>query len=138
MRFDLGLILGVFCEFISFVYYANSTFYSKKDRFYKYMLTLMGYTLIFVITSLGYIALSVSAFFIINLMLFLICYEIDLKNAFFQSAVLNFLSVMSEYIISWLLNINIVFGDSVKIDEYQSLILTVTSKIIYFIGIFQC
>lgn len=135
MRVDFGLVLGILLEYILLIYYANTTFYAKDNYYKSSIVALVGYILLFAVGTFGYAFLSISAFFVINFLIFILCYDIGYRNAIFQSMALNIISIVGEYIIVFVLNVNINVNGKCQISPEQSLILSIISKIIYFIGI---
>lgn len=106
MSVSFGYILGHFCEFLLFIYYANTSFYPSKKYIISNAVSLLGYFILLIIGLIGKIPLSIFSFFFVNVILLIYCYNISLKNAMFYSLVLNVFSTVGEYIIAYVLGID--------------------------------
>lgn len=133
MRIDLGLILGIFLEYIIFIYYADSLFYRKRKRILYYSITGFGYILHLIFCISGNVTVNTITFGVINFIILMDCYNTDYKNAIFHSILLLFLQYTSESSMIFLLDIKVDVDSVISITPQQSLILTLTSKIFYFI-----
>lgn len=135
MRIDFGFVLAIILEYIFFVYYADTSFYKKRnDLFCKAVIT-VSYALYFVICLFGNVAINIVSFFLINALLFILCYNINNKNAVFQSVILTVISIAGELAIASISRLGISLGNPAAISPVQSFILTISSKLFYLIGI---
>ncbi len=135
MRFDLGLLLGVLFEFLPIYFLFTANLPLRKSVAIKNVYSIIGYVLILFVGGFGNIISSIAAFLVINFIFIYRCFKINILNALFQCVILDVVSVMSEYIIVWFMNVNITLTDSIKITPYQSIILTLMSKIIFLLGV---
>ena len=135
MRIDLGLVLALVFEFIIFIYYADTLFYRKRNKYVCYTIIAIGYALDLVICMFGNIFLNISAFIVLHFVMFIFCYHISIKSALFQSVLLEALGAATEFLIAYIPYIGIVPTESLTITPVQSLILTISSKLLYLIGI---
>ena len=135
MRIDVGLVLGVFLEYILMIYYANTTLYPKKNYYLSSLIALAGYILIFLVAILGYPIINNIVFILINFVIFLLGYSISYNNAAFKSVILMLLSFLGEIAMSFFLEININHNKILHISFENSMLITLAGKIIYFIGI---
>ncbi len=103
MNISLGYFLGHFCEFVFFVYFANTDFQPRKNYVISTALSFLGYAILFSVGLLGIIVLSVTSFFIINTILLIYCYRLKFKSAVFYSLILDTLSCVGEYVFLYLL-----------------------------------
>ncbi len=133
MRFDLGLVLGIAFECLFMIYYANTTFYPKSNYLKSSLIAVCGYFVMFWVNSFDIPLLAITAFCVINYFLFLCLYDVSRKDAIYSSLLLNILSIISEYIILFIMGIKYNLMKPTKISPSQSLILTVSSKLIYLI-----
>ena len=72
---------------------------------------------------------------IMHYICFRLCYHISKKSAVFQSALLVALNATTEYIIVFMPYIGIIPNETLSMDPAQSFILTLTSKLLYLIGL---
>lgn len=135
MRVDLGLIMGIALEYVLMVYYANTTLYPKKNYIQSSIAALVGYAVLLGINIVGYPLLSVTAFFVINFVLLKLFYNIGIKAALFTSLFLDLFSTVGEYIMAFSLDISYNIMSQTVISPYESIVLTVASKLIYFVGL---
>ena len=135
MTISIGYTAGHLCELLLFVYFANTSFYPRKNYAQSNLISLCGYMILFGIGLLGKAPISILSFFIINAALLVYCYNVKLRNAVFYSLMLDTLSCIGEYICLYLIGIR--YGTSWVIDlqPFQFLIVSLCSKIIYLIGV---
>ena len=134
MRVDLGLVLGMLLECLLMIYFANTCFYPRKNYLCSIMASVTGYIILFFITALQYPIISIVSFSVINFILLKFFYKIDYKTAVLHSLLLNVFSVIGEYIIAFLIQIDFTTFD-VTITPRQSILITIGGKILYFIFI---
>lgn len=135
MRIDLGLILAIILEYIFFIYYADTLFYRKRKKYVCYSIIAAGYIFHFAICVFRNVILNTMIALIMHIICFRSCYYISRKEAVFQSFLLDALGIAAEYVIIFIPYAGIIPNQAVIIDSEQSFILTVTSKLIYLIGI---
>lgn len=135
MRIDLGLVFGILLEYLFFLYYADTLFYRKKNKYICYLIIAVGYFVHLIGCTFGNIVFNTAIFTAVNIICFILCYHISLKNALLQSAVLVILSIMCEGLIVFIPYINIIPDTRVMITATQSMLLTLTSKSLYLIGL---
>lgn len=135
MRLDFGLVLAIFLECVFFIYYAETLFYRKKNKIFCYATAALGYALHGFICMFGYWVINISVFIIVNVAIFNLCYCIKLKNALFQSIILDILSAASEIIVALTPLIGVKVSCLTEIIPMQSLLITLLSNILYLTGI---
>lgn len=137
MTISIGYILGHFCEFLLFIYFANTSFYPRKSYIKSNIISLCGYAILFGIGLWGKAPISILSFFIINVALLMYCYNIKLRNAMFYSLILNTLSCIGEYIIMYVLGLryNKNAWSDIIFTSHQTLAISIVGKFIYLIGI---
>lgn len=135
IRVDFGLILGIFLEYILFIDYADVLFPRKTDKIKGRAIIGILYAVHFVICMFGNVMLNIAVVALVNFLSFILCYRINPKNAAFQSVMLVMLSTLSEWIIAFLPQINIAASSISSMNGYQSLFLTLSSKLLYTTGI---
>lgn len=135
MRIDLGLVLGIVLEYIFFIYHADTLFYRKRNKYICYLIIAVNYFIHLVICVFGNIIVNTIVFTAINILSFLLCYHISIKNAVLQSVILVILCAVGELLIILAPYFKIVPTNTVMMSEKQSMILTLVSKSFYLIGI---
>lgn len=135
MRIDLGLILAMILEFIFFIYYADTLFYRKRNKYICYAIIGLGYILHLTVCMFGNVIANTITAVIIHFVCFKLCYYISNKSAAFQSVLLDAMNAASEYIIIFIPFLNIDPIQSLLMTSQKSFILTLASKILYLIGI---
>ena len=134
MRIDLGLVLAIVFEYIIFIYYADTLFYRKRNKFFCYIIIAAGYVLHFWICVFGNVTVNTVFFIALNFALLKLYYYISIKSALFQSVLLAVLSAASELLIAFIPYIGIIPDSPAFMSPTQSFILTITSKLLYLIG----
>lgn len=135
MRIDLGLILAVALEYIAFIYYSNTLFYRKRSIVFCGAITITGYALHFIICIFGNTSINIITFILLNILLFRLCFYISNKTAIFQGTILVLLSAVSELIANYVFKLGINANNLIDISAMQSIILTISGKSLYLIGI---
>ena len=136
MRMDAGLFLAILLEYLFFIYYADTLFYRKLSDPATYFIISAGYFVHLFGCMYANTSFNIAAFFVINILCFMLCYHIKFKDSVFQSIVLVILSVSSELVIAFLPNMAINPDNTAEINATQSLILTFASKTLYLVGLF--
>lgn len=134
MRIDLGLILAMVIEYIIFIYYADTLFYRKRNKYICYAIIAAGYIVHFAICIFGNIILNIATATIMHYACFRLCYHINRKNAIFQSTLLIAINGAAEYLIIFIPYIDVP-NETVFIAPTQSFMLTLVCKLLYLIGI---
>ena len=132
MRIDLGLVLAIAVEYILFLYYADTLFYRKRDKWQCAPIIGIFYGLYFVVCTFGNIVVNMAGYFLINFLGFRLCYHIKNRNAAFQSALLVGLQTSSEWAIIALPYLGIFF-EPTSLTPEQSLLLTFGSHGIFLV-----
>lgn len=135
MRIDLGMVLAIIFEYIIFIYYADTLFYRKRNKYFCYTIIGLGYVLHLVVCMFGNVLANTITVIIIHIVCFKSCYHISNKGAVFQSVLLDAMNAASEYIIIFIPYIGIIPDHTITMTSSQSLILTFASKLLYLIGI---
>ncbi len=135
MRIDLGLILAVVLECISFIYYSNTLFYRKRSIVFCETIIIIGYMIHFIICIFGNTSINLITFVALNIVLFMSCFYINNKTAIFQGSILGFLSAVCELIANYVLKLGINENNLIDISATQSIIFTVSGKTLYLVAI---
>ena len=131
---EIGYILGHLCEFILFIYYANTSFDPRKSNRRSNLISLCGYIVLFGAGLLENPIISITSFFIVNILLLVYCYNVKLRNAIFYSLILDALSCIGEYTVMYLTGIR--YGNyHLDFTLYQTIFMLMGGKFIYLIGI---
>lgn len=135
MRIDLGLILGIVIEIIFFIYYADTLFYRKRNKWLCYAIITVGYALNGIACMFGNIIVNSLVFLAANFLGFYLCYHVSRKNAIFHAMMLGVLCCASEYIVAFMPWLNIDLSNVATITAEQSLVVTLISRMLYLISI---
>lgn len=133
MTISVGYVLGHVFEFLLFAYFANTSFYPRKNYIVSNIISLCGYIILFGVGTLGKILVSIISFFIVNVILLIYCYNVRLKSAIFYVIVLDMLSTIGEYIIIYISGINI--NNLASATPQQTMAVTIGGKLIYLTGV---
>lgn len=135
MRIDLGLILGVIVECIAFIYYSNTLFYRKRSKLFFAVAVTLGYAAHFVVCTFGNVVMNMLTYFLLHVTVFMLCFHIQRKTAVFQSMMLNLLTTLCEFASVYIWDLGINGTNLVDISAMQSMILTISGRSLYLIGI---
>lgn len=135
MRLDIGLILSIILEYIFFIYYADTLFYSKRSKISCCAIIMAGYILNFAICTFGNVILNTLTIITVHFLCFRLCYHISRKSAAFQIILLDSMNLAAECLIVFIPYIGIIPNQTVQMSSTQSFILTVASKALYLTGI---
>lgn len=135
MRIDVGLVLGIVLEYIFFIYYADTLFYRKRNKYVCYTIIGAFYLLHLIICIFGIVSINLSVFTIINVLCFILCYHVNYKEAIFQAAILLIISTASEWMVVFIPHLGIKPDETLLMSAEQSLVLTLVSRTLYLIGI---
>ena len=133
MTISIGYVLGHIFEFLLFAYFVNTSFYPRKNYTISTILSLCGYIILFGIGILGKISVSIIAFFIVNVILLIYCYNVRLKSAIFYVIVLDMLSTIGEYIVAYMSGIDV--SNLSLLTPSQTMAIALGGKLIYLIGV---
>lgn len=131
---SLGYVLGHTLEYVLFIYFASTSFYPRKNYIYSGVISLCGYAALFLVGLLGKAPVSILAFFVVNSILIVYCYNVKLSNAVFYSLILDALSCIGEYMILYLLGIRYIDSWHGIINN-DMIVVAIGGKIIYLIGV---
>jgi hypothetical protein len=133
---NIGYILGHFCEYLLFIYYADACFYPRKSYKKSNLISFFGYFILFAVGLTGKAPISIAAFFIVNIILLMYCYNVKLKNAIFYSLILDTLSCIGEYIIVYALESRYdIVSEKIILTLRQTMLILIGGKLIYLAGI---
>ena len=135
MRIDLGMVLAIIFEYIIFIYYADTLFYRKRNKYLCYAIIVLVYIADLFICARGKIVVNTLTFVVIHLVIFGVCYRISWKSALFQSILLAAITSACEFLVIFIPYIRIIPDNTIAMTSSQSLILTFASKLLYLIGI---
>ena len=135
MRIDLGMVLAIIFEYIIFIYYADTLFYRKRNKYLCYAIIAFVYIADLFICARGKIVVNTLTFVVIHLVIFGVCYRISWKSALFQSILLAAITSACEFLVIFIPYIRIIPDNTIAMTSSQSLILTFASKLLYLIGI---
>ena len=135
MRIDLGMVLAIIFEYIIFIYYADTLFYRKRNKYLCYAIIALVYIADLFICARGKIVVNTLTFVVIHLVIFGVCYRISWKSALFQSILLAAITSACEFLVIFIPYIRIIPDNTIAMTSSQSLIFTFASKLLYLIGI---
>ena len=135
MRLDLGLVMGIFLECVLMVYYADTMFCPKQGYIKSGIGALAGYAVMLGINILGYPILSIALFIVINFAILMVFYQVGYKTALFTAVMLDVISVVGEYMVVAILSFDHSLIMQANIIPYESIVLTLSSKLLSFAGV---
>jgi len=124
MRIDLGMVLAIIFEYIIFIYYADTLFYRKRNKYLCYAIIALVYIADLFICARGKIVVNTLTFVVIHLVIFGVCYRISWKSALFQSILLAAITSACEFLVIFIPYIRIIPDNTIAMTSSQSLILT--------------
>ena len=122
-------------KYIIFIYYADTLFYRKRNKYLCYAIIALVYIADLFICARGKIVVNTLTFVVIHLVIFGVCYRISWKSALFQSILLAAITSACEFLVIFIPYIRIIPDNTIAMTSSQSLILTFASKLLYLIGI---
>ena len=132
--FEIFLFIA---EGMIFYHYANSLFSPKRKNGLTLFAAIFSYTLLFAVYLLGSGILNTLMMLVINVILFKILFDCNLKTSFFHSGVLVFFMLSTELVSVALTTMVCKVDFSIYNEDETIFILnTVISKMIYFIFCF--
>ncbi len=136
MRIDAGLIIGVALEFIIMLYFANSTLQPKKNYYISSVITFIGYAILFVFALFNRMMINVGGFLIVNFLIFIIGYKINIKTAMMRVVWVTLFMFVGETIVTYILRIGFDVKNLLDITPQQSILITIGGKLIYLTEIY--
>lgn len=131
MRVDAGIVAAIIIEYIIFVFYTDTLFYRKRNKYACYGIIAAGYVVHMAGCMFNNVILNTMLSVLVLFICMRLCYYINLKNAVFQSLLLAFLCLASEYLIVSIPYLKISPDDPSTMNAAQSVILTLTSRTLY-------
>lgn len=136
MRIDAGLIIGIALEFIIMLYFANSTLQPKKNYYISSVITFIGYAILFVFALFNRMMINVGGFLIVNFLIFIIGYKINIKTAMMRVVWVTLFMFVGETIVTYILRIGFDVKNHLDITPQQSILITIGGKLIYLTEIY--
>lgn len=136
MRIDAGLIICVALEFIIMLYFANSTLQPKKNYYISSVITFIGYAILFVFALFNRMMINVGGFLIVNFLIFIIGYKINIKTAMMRVVWVTLFMFVGETIVTYILRIGFDVKNLLDITPQQSILITIGGKLIYLTEIY--
>lgn len=136
MRIDAGLIIGTALEFIIMLYFANSTLQPKKNYYISSVITFIGYAILFVFALFNRMMINVGGFLIVNFLIFIIGYKINIKTAMMRVVWVTLFMFVGETIVTYILRIGFDVKNLLDITPQQSILITIGGKLIYLTEIY--
>ena len=122
--------MAIVIEYMLFIYYADTLFYRKKNKYLCYGIIAIGYLIHFVTCAMGNIVVNTVVSIGMYMFCFLLCYHIEFNTAIFQTAMLILFMFADEWVVATIPYFNISFSP-IEYSPQQSLILTVISRLLY-------
>lgn len=132
MRIDLGMVLAIIFEYIIFIYYADTLFYRKRNKYLCYAIIALVYIADLFICARGKIVVNTLTFVVIHLVIFGVCYRISWKSALFQSILLAAITSACEFLVIFIPYIRIIPDNTIAMTSSQSLILIFAKQTLIF------
>ena len=120
MRIDLGMVLAIIFEYIIFIYYADTLFYRKRNKYLCYAIIALVYIADLFICARGKIVVNTLTFVVIHLVIFGVCYRISWKSALFQSILLAAITSACEFLVIFIPYIRIIPDNTIAMTSSQS------------------
>lgn len=136
MRIDAGLIIGIALEFIIMLYFANSTLQPKKNYYISSVITFIGYAILFVFALFNRMMINVGGFLIVNFLIFIIGYKINIKTAMMRVVWVTLFMFVGETIVTYILRIGFDVKNLLDITPQQSILIIIGGKLIYLTEIY--
>lgn len=136
MRIDAGLIIGIALEFIIMLYFANSTLQPKKNYYISSVITFIGYAILFVFALFNRMMINVGGFLIVNFLIFIIGYKINIKTAMMRVVWVTLFMFVGETIVTYILRIGFDVKNLLDITPQQSILITIGGNLIYLTEIY--
>ena len=85
----INLLISIFIGCIVFIYYTNALFKPRTKYLYANISIIVGYMMLYAISSFYQPTLNVIAFSIATFVLMYLCFKVTLKNAIIQAFMLT-------------------------------------------------
>ena len=135
MRIDLGLVLAIVIEYILFIFYADTLFERKRNKWLCYSIIALGHILNLISCMYGNVVISTISSLIIYIFCFLVCYNMSVKNAVFQGALLVAFVGGTEYFVICIPSFGVIPLEPSLMTPEQSILLTLMSRTLYLLAI---
>ena len=132
MRIDLGMVLAIIFEYIIFIYYADTLFYRKRNKYLCYAIIALVYIADLFICARGKIVVNTLTFVVIHLVIFGVCYRISWKSALFQSILLAAITSACEFLVIFIPYIRIIPDNTIAMTSSQSSYIDICKQTLIF------
>ena len=92
----INLLISIFIGCIVFIYYTNALFKPRTKYLYANISIIVGYMMLYAISSFYQPTLNVIAFSIATFVLMYLCFKVTLKNAIIQAFMLTAIMMLAE------------------------------------------
>lgn len=130
---NINLLIAIMAGGLIFTYFTNSIFEPKKSYWFANIVTAIGYVLLYLISLLYKPNINMIAFLLTNFAILYLCFKIKLKNAIIQTFILTAIMMLSEAIVSMIINAGVFGLQDVSLSARIN--HAVLSKLFYFIGV---
>lgn len=131
MRIDFGLVVAIVIQYILFIFYADTLFERKRNRWVCYAIIALGHIANMISCMFGYVPVN----FIVSLVMMVsclwLCYNISFRDAVFQGALLDVLIGGTEFITVCIPQVGRAPLEPSLMTPAQSMLLTLISRTIY-------
>ena len=131
----INLLISIFIGCIVFIYYTNALFKPRTKYLYANISIIVGYMMLYAISSFYQPTLNVIAFSIATFVLMYLCFKVTLKNAIIQAFMLTAIMMLAEGVLFMFTGIGIYPKGLLDVSLSARIIHAVLSKLIYFLGI---
>ena len=131
MRIDLGLVLAIIIQYILFIFYADTLFERKRNKWVCYTIIALGHIVNMISCMFGNVFFNFATSILAYILCFFLCYNISLKNAIFQGALLAVLIGGMEYFVVCIPAMGVIPIEPSLMTPIQSMLLTLMSRTIY-------
>ncbi len=131
----INLLISIGIECLVMIYYTNSTMSPRKTYTAANLGIVLGYCILYIISLYKLPFVNVVAFALVNFVVIFLLFEVKIKNAVIQLAILMAIMILPEGTVALMMNVGI-YNDALSDMSLSARIIHgVFSKMIYFIGI---
>lgn len=109
---------------------------TEKNYYISSVITFIGYAILFVFALFNRMMINVGGFLIVNFLIFIIGYKINIKTAMMRVVWVTLFMFVGETIVTYILRIGFDVKNLLDITPQQSILITIGGKLIYLTEIY--